>query len=204
MEPVPAAQNQTLGNYDGFNYLGLGMLLCSVAVAVVVLRWHRSSILKCLKTRFGLLFVVLCLTVFAVSNVITANGRCACPDSPAPVCDTAGNHSALQRASVLAGMLPDFYLLRSCTDPLDPIPETMGTNCCDRGIVHCTAGGFKPALLEKAGSFRPYSDAGSNLLSQQDSSLAALLDATEGRYQHLVALGPLKTTGPEPGPLHCR
>ena len=189
------AQNQTLGNYDGFNYLGLGMLLCSVAVVIVVLRWHRFSILKCLKNRFGLLFVVLCLTVFAVSNVITANGAVLAL-IPLP-------QFVIQLATTLrsSGRLfwPVYYLIFTCC-----VAALIRLTRYQKQWVQTAVIGvlclvqlvdLSPALLEKAGSFRPYSDARFNLLSQQDSSLAALLDATEGRYQHLVALGPLKTTG---------
>lgn len=189
-------QNQTLGNYDGFNYLGLGMLLCSVAVTVLALRhWRRCGLIGRLRNRFGLLFVVLCLTVFAVSNVVTANGA-VLARIPLP-------QFVVQLATTLrsSGRLfwPVYYLIFICciaalirlTRHQKQWVQTavIGALCLVQLVD------LSPALLEKAHSFRPYSDAGFNLLNQEDSSLAALLEATEGRYQHLVALDPLKTTG---------
>lgn len=189
------AQNQTLGNYDGFNYLGLGMLLCSVALVLVVLCRHRTGLLARLKNRFGLLFVAACLTVFAVSNVVTANGA-VLARLPLP-----GFLVQLATALRSSGRLfwPVYYLIFLC---------------CVAGLLRLTEGrkrwmqtamigvlclvqlaDLSPALLEKARSFRPYSDAGFNLLNQQDSSLSALLDTAAGRYQHLVALDPLQSTG---------
>ena len=190
------AQNQTLGNYDGFNYLGLGMLLCSVLVVILTLVcWRRCDLSKRLRNRFGLLFVVICLTVFAVSNVITANG------------------AVLARIS-----LPQFVVqlatsLRSSGRLFWPVYYLIFT-CCIVALLRLTQSrkqwvqpvvisilclvqlmDLSPALLEKARSFRPYSDAGFNLISRGDNSLAALLDTVNGKYQHLVALDPLKTTG---------
>lgn len=189
------AQNQTLGNYDGFNYLGLGMLLCSVAVVLAMLRWRRDGLLERLKNRFGLLFVVACLTVFAVSNVITANGailaRLPLPGFVVQLATTLRSSGRL--------FWPVYYLIFLCcvaglirlTQYRKQWVQTavIGALCLVQLVD------LSPALLEKARSFRPYSDAGFNLLNQEDSSLAALLNATEGKYQHLVALDPLKTSG---------
>ena len=189
------AQNQTLGNYDGFNYLGLGMLLGSVAVVVALLRWHRTGLLEWLKNHLGLLFVVLCLTVFAVSNVITANGtvlvRLPLPGFVVQLATTLRSSGRL--------FWPVYYLIFICciaalirlTRHQKKWVQTavIGALCLVQLVD------LSPALLEKACSFRPYSNAGFNLLNQENSSLAALLEATEGRYQHLVALDPLKTTG---------
>lgn len=70
-------QNQVRGNYDAFNYLGLGVLALAVfaaaALGVLALR-QRWSPLAALRRHWGLALVCLCLTVFAVSNVVTANG----------------------------------------------------------------------------------------------------------------------------------
>ena len=138
---------------------------------------------------------MLCLTVFAVSNVITANGA-VLARIPLP-------QFVIQLATTLrsSGRLfwPVYYLIFTCC-----VAALIRLTRYQKQWVQTAVIGvlclvqlvdLSPALLEKAGSFRPYSDAGFNLLSQTDSSLAALLDATEGRYQHLVALGPLKTTG---------
>ena len=70
-------QNQVRGNYDGFNYLGLGVLLmvaCTAGIRMVQTVLRRWSPWKTLRRHGILLVVCACLTVFAVSNVVTANG----------------------------------------------------------------------------------------------------------------------------------
>ena len=70
-------QNQVRGNYDGFNYLGLGVLLmvaCAAGIRMIQTVLRRWSPWKTLRRHGILLLVCACLTVFAVSNVVTANG----------------------------------------------------------------------------------------------------------------------------------
>ena len=63
-------QNQVNGNYDAFAYLGLGVL----AALPVVLVLARKRLTALLRRHWALCAVCAVLTVFAVSNVITANG----------------------------------------------------------------------------------------------------------------------------------
>lgn len=68
-------QNQTRGNYDSFAYLGLGMLLCLVVGAsCIFLRRKLPELASCLKRHWAMVLVCAALTIFAVSNVVTANG----------------------------------------------------------------------------------------------------------------------------------
>lgn len=68
------AQNQVGGNYDAFAYLGLGVLI-ALPVSVVILAVRRELRPKELLKRHWMLAVVcLILSIFAVSNVVTANG----------------------------------------------------------------------------------------------------------------------------------
>lgn len=64
---------QIRGNYDGFNYLGLGVILLLVLVTVAfVVKKHD---LKELFVNNGILFLLsLAFMLFAVSNVVTLNG----------------------------------------------------------------------------------------------------------------------------------
>ena len=66
----------TNGNIDGFNYLGLGVLLFG---AVGLLLWcctaAKAQLKPLLRRHFGLIFVCACLSVFAVSHVVTVFGR---------------------------------------------------------------------------------------------------------------------------------
>lgn len=68
------AQNQVNGNYDAFAYLGLGVLL---ALPIVLIR-GRKTIRQHFRAHWALGVVCLLLTVFAVSNVVTANGVTVC------------------------------------------------------------------------------------------------------------------------------
>lgn len=64
------AQNQINGNYDAFAYLGLGVLIALPIVFFLAL----PRTLQCLRRHWALGIVSLILTLFAISNVITANG----------------------------------------------------------------------------------------------------------------------------------
>ena len=66
-------QNQIRGNYDAFNYLGLGVLVGCLAGCILLAR-HPKQILKLLHKHWALCLVCGCLSVFAVTNQVTANG----------------------------------------------------------------------------------------------------------------------------------
>lgn len=68
-------QNQTGGNYDAFNYLGLGMLLaCAAAAVTCAVRRQWAAVGRWLRAHWMLCLCCLALTLFAVSHVVTANG----------------------------------------------------------------------------------------------------------------------------------
>ena len=71
---VLPAQNQVNGNYDAFAYLGLGVLLALPVAALILAVRHRLGIKGLFRRHWMLAVVCLILTVFAVSNVVTANG----------------------------------------------------------------------------------------------------------------------------------
>lgn len=64
------AQNQVNGNYDAFAYLGLGVLIAFPIAAILSRRRIKQHIVH----HWALLVVCVILTVFAISNTITANG----------------------------------------------------------------------------------------------------------------------------------
>jgi hypothetical protein len=74
-------QPQILGNYDGFNYLGIGVLLGIFIVAVNFaldftekkLAFNRNAIGLFLRRNICLLILCVILALFAVSNVVTYN-----------------------------------------------------------------------------------------------------------------------------------
>lgn len=66
-------QNQVGGNYDAFAYLGLGVLILLPIALVVAVREYKTSFRFVLR-HIVLFFCMFLLCVFAVSNVVTANG----------------------------------------------------------------------------------------------------------------------------------
>jgi hypothetical protein len=65
---------QILGNYDGFNYLGLGVILFSIMTIFFNLVSQKLSVKGIIKKNNILLMGCVCFTLFALSNVITFNG----------------------------------------------------------------------------------------------------------------------------------
>ena len=193
-------QNQVLGNYDGFNYLGLGILLCSIFLIVLLgIRLFKSKFhyaAEILQQRFGLIFVCLCLSMFAVSHVITANGRILA-QLPLP-------QFIIQIATTLrsSGRLfwPVYYLIfLSCIVTLLRFFRNRGK--CTSLIalsIFCAVQliDLSPALIEKAQSFRPYRSAGYNLLNEStENGLSAFWNTVSQNYDHLIALDPLQKAG---------
>lgn len=67
---------QALGSYDGFNYLGLGVLAALLPCAALCAVTRRAGGLRALLRRhWMLLLCCLCLTAFAVSNTIVYSGK---------------------------------------------------------------------------------------------------------------------------------
>lgn len=64
------AQNQINGNYDAFAYLGLGALVALPVTALLARRRLRKHATR----HWALLLVCVILTLFAISNTVTANG----------------------------------------------------------------------------------------------------------------------------------
>lgn len=67
---------QILGNYDGFNYLGVGVLVLIViviALAIAFDTWKDEIVL--IKKYLPLCLILLFLTAFAISNVVTYHDR---------------------------------------------------------------------------------------------------------------------------------
>lgn len=157
------AQNQVLGNYDGFNYLGVAVLLvllgCAIGGAINI---KKCSFLPNLKRHWALLFVCFCLFVFAVSNQVSANGRVLFY-LPLP-------KAILQLCGVFRSSGRMFYpvwylaLLLACVQVL-----RMGKGKW-RSAAICVFAAVQlldtsPALLQKYKDFRPYTPMPSPLAS---------------------------------------
>lgn len=80
---------QILGNYDGFNYLGVGigvLIICSVVLIIIF--GNRKDILKQIKNISIVLVVIM--TLFAISNVVTYDDKilftCPLPEFILKIC----------------------------------------------------------------------------------------------------------------------
>lgn len=74
--------SQMSGNYDGFNYLGVGMLFLLILMTGLLVRKVCKDILhegvemkRWLRTNIWFLMAMLFMTVFAVSNVVSFNDK---------------------------------------------------------------------------------------------------------------------------------
>ena len=67
---------QTLGNYDGFNYLGAGIIVGLFLIFIFTLAYgNKKNIRQFIKRNFILLLLLLCCFLFAISNVVTLNDK---------------------------------------------------------------------------------------------------------------------------------
>ncbi len=67
---------QTLGNYDGFNYLGAGIIAGFFLLLIFTIAWDmEKNIWKFIKRNGILLFFLVCCFSFAISNVVTLNDK---------------------------------------------------------------------------------------------------------------------------------
>lgn len=190
-------QNQVLGNYDGFNYLGLGILL-GIIVLVIACFVQKSamSMLRSLKNHWGLVLICICLSLFAISNTITANGAVL---AKIPLPQAFVNLATTLRSS---GRLfwPIYYLIYLvCIIGVIRVLQR-----AKKLVVIATLSiltliqivDISPALVEKYNSMRQYHEQGYNLLdSTHQNGLGEFLSATGSRYEHIIALDPLTKTG---------
>lgn len=64
---------QILGNYDGFNYIGVGIVFAVLVDLILIICSDIKVISRFVKKYIWELILLLCCTAFAVSNVITFN-----------------------------------------------------------------------------------------------------------------------------------
>ncbi len=85
--------SQGLGSYEGFNYLGLGVLIALpiCAIVFVIKNGVKDTVSKVMR-HGGLAFVLICFTLFALSTTLIANSTILMeidlPDTIQSLCDT--------------------------------------------------------------------------------------------------------------------
>ncbi len=85
--------SQGLGSYEGFNYLGLGILLALPVCAVIFLIKNGiKGTASAVANHVGLAFVAVCLTIFALSTTLIINNTILIeidlPSTIKSLCDT--------------------------------------------------------------------------------------------------------------------
>ena len=192
-------QNQTLGNYDGFNYLGLGILLALAAAAVWLLAARRGWLLGAVRRHGALLFVCACLSIFAVSNVVTANGavlaRLPLPQMIVELATTFRSSGRL--------FWPVYYLLfLAGTAGLGRLLEGLRFRwAAPAGLAAlCLVqlADLSPALAQKALSLRQYAPCVADTVTATTPQLCEttdFFDTVRGKYSALIAADPLTQAG---------
>lgn len=192
-------QNQLPGNYDGFNYLGLGMLLALGFSALYTLWTRRHQLLLLVQRHWGLLVVSVCLTLFAVSHIVTANGatliRLPLPQFVIGLATTLRSSGRM--------FWPVYYLLFLFA--VSGLIE-WGENCSFKHTAPAVLAllcvvqlaDLSPALAQKADSLRHYQPLIPDRITGTTPELCTagnFFERTRGRYQKLIALDPLTHTG---------
>ncbi len=192
-------QNQLPGNYDGFAYLGLGMLLLIACSAVFFVWDERKHIFGLLSRHGGLLFVCVCLFLFAITHIVTANGatllRIPLPQVIIRLATTLRSSGRM--------FWPIYYLL--FVFALRGIFR-LGERFKKRGlcaaliVLTCLVqlADISPALLQKSKSMRSYQAQIPDPVTGSTPNLCDTSDffeAVRGKYDQLIALDSLTHTG---------
>ena len=180
---VLPVQNQTGGNYDAFNYLGLGVLLAGIVLLVwSAVHWRQTLALW--RRHWALVLVCLCLTVFAVSNVVTANGATLFT-LPLP-------HALVRLATTFrsSGRLfwPVYYLIfLSClVFLLRRLPSVRWAALGLAALAAVQLWDISPALLTRSREMRQYQT------EYQTPLVSAFWQQAAGQYQHILSLDGLQ------------
>ncbi len=64
----------TGGQVEGFGYLGISVLILIAVGTITIIVKNRTDIVDFIKNHFGIIFSTLCLTIFAVGNIVTFGG----------------------------------------------------------------------------------------------------------------------------------
>lgn len=141
---------QTLGNYDGFNYLGLG-ILCGIVVLLLLAFLNKGDIVQLLKNNYVLLLLSIGFWLFAVSNVVTLNGNILF-EYPLP--SKILSFASIFRASSRI-FYPVFYLIMlSVIIGIFEFPKKKVNFAILLGIVVIQLVDISPALQTKYESFK--------------------------------------------------
>ncbi|MCF2556330.1 hypothetical protein JQM64_02115 [Fournierella massiliensis] len=179
-------QNQTGGNYDGFNYLGLGFLAGWVLLALFVAVRRRALPKKLpglVLRHAGLLAMCLCCTAFAVSHVVTANGatlfRLGLPQALVRLCTVFRSSGRM--------FWPVYYLLfLGCLLLLLRCFSARGSAVLVLVLAAVQLWDISPALAERGNEMRQYETEYLNPLTSDFWQEAA------ERYNHILSLDGLQ------------
>ena len=192
-------QNQVGGNYDGFNYLGFGILAALLLLFVLLLVFSWRSIPKLLCTFWGACTVSICLTCFAITHIITANGAtlAALPLPRALIAIATTLRSSgrmfwpVYYALMLFAVIGVLSIGKSISGRYTPVLAL---------VILCSVQLFdlSPALIQKSNSMRHYSPVINDIVTGSTPMLCETTNffaLTHGKYEKLAALDQLTYTG---------
>ncbi len=175
---------QNAGQYDGFNYLGFAVLAsCAIMVCDyiyrVVRRRNAYRLLPVIQRHYALLFVCVCLAVFAVSSTAILFERTLISvELPQFLAALAATFRSSGRL-----FYPVWYviLLTVCIYWLRrPAPKYRMLAACILVAVQLVD--LSPALMQKATSLRSYTAVASA------PSIYNFLQSVGSEYEHIVSL----------------
>ncbi len=180
-------QNQALGSYEGFNYLGLGVLIAlplCVGAHVYTCAKQRVCPLCIVRRHIALAFVCTCLTLFALSTTWTANSTVlfslSLPDTLQSLCD-------IFRAS---GRMfwPVYYLLFLwVVNTIARVPKRRLALWLLGGVLLIQVVDMAPALIEKHNFFTE------EVIAFEDTLQDETWDAIAAYYDHIFSLDEVLT-----------
>lgn len=189
---------QLIGQYDGFNYLGAGVLACLAAgmILLFVSKKNRQSVFNVLRVHWVLLLMAVVLTLFAITNSVTFSSQLLFKiELPYTIESLAGIFRASGRMFWLAYYLIFIALLVMIYKLL---PQKLSIICVSLFITVQVID-LSPAFMEKKEYFKDIKSPLSSSSIQQWSDIsrkkesAILLNSPEGSsYEFAIRIAELK------------
>ena len=180
------ARPQILGNYDGFNYLGLGVLiLLTISLLDFLYKGNIEQKIRSFSSKYaGLLLVSVCLAVFAVSNVVTLDDKII---FGIPLPQSINNVLSIFRASSRMFYVPYYLIFLWVTVTVYRLHLATSTKTVLLTVmVAIQIFDISPALVQKRDYFRRYEN---QIVRLEHSWMKSeFWNEIKGKYKHIVYL----------------
>ncbi|MEA5050802.1 MAG: DUF6311 domain-containing protein [Oscillospiraceae bacterium] len=171
--------------YENFVYLGLGMLLACLLIGLYLLVfWKKTKPLGYIKRYPALFGVCVCLTLFAVSNIVTINdSRYLLFELPEPIQRLADMLRSSSRMFWPVYYLIFLFVIVFLSRRVRPVGRVRAGTLLLVALLCVQLGDMAPTLYQKHVDF----DAGSP--HHDDPTDAAFFRENGGAFDHIVAIG---------------